>query len=298
MMNTETLAALSAVTSNMLFAAGCLGFTYFARKCGAFWMNFYKAALAWGCILFCLLVFKRDIFTDLKLEFTWILIFGGFIGLGIGDMFLLSAFKVLGSARTLVLFGFQPLLIGLFSKFYLHQDFGPMRLLSMGLMMSCLVVFSLESKKQSGSWGLKGLGIGFIAVLFDASSWILSRLAFEKLPDLHPLEGQMFRVTGALFAYFILSFFIPLGFFKKFRPLDGREKRILFSSAFAGTFLSITLFMYAIKVGHLAVISGISITSPVFAALFEKWVDRKPFSTHLMVALILFAFGFLVALQA
>lgn len=297
-MKIETLAAVSAVTSNLLFAAGCMGFTYFARKCGALWMNFFKAALALICIVICLVALSPSTFQNLRLEKTWILLLGGFIGLGVGDMFLLSAFKILGSARTLVLFGFQPLLIASFGTLYLGQDFGPMRIVSIAFMMACLVVFSLESKKQSGSWGVRGLAIGFVAILFDATSWIFSRLAFERVPDLTPLEGQFFRVLGACLCYLLISFFKPIQFVHKFKDLTYREKKILFASAFAGTFLSITLFMYAIKVGHLAMISGISITSPVFAALFEQWITRKPFSRHLIVALFLFACGFLVALQA
>jgi drug/metabolite transporter (DMT)-like permease len=64
-----------------------------------------------------------------------------------------------------------------------------------------------------------------------------------------------------------------------------------------GTLISLSLYLFAIKTGHLATISGIAITSPLFATLLECVIEKKWPSRYLWAALASFVVGFWIVVH-
>ncbi len=220
----------------------------------------------------------------------------GLIGLNIADLFLLKAFTRLGVARTLILFGFQPLMVGFGASLLFHQPMNPARFIAVGFMILCLFTLSLEKYKADKTWELTGLAIALLGVALDACGILITRTAFEATAHHTPIEGHFYRCLGALIGFFAMSFFKPLPLIGEFKKLGPRAKLLLIVASTAGTYLSLLLYLNAIKIGHLASISGIAITGPMFATALECGIKRKLPSLYLLVAFIFFSAGFYVLL--
>jgi drug/metabolite transporter (DMT)-like permease len=242
---------------------------------------------------------------------TGLLLLSGFIGLGVGDLFLLDAFIRIGVSRTLMLYGFQPLLLGLTGLLLFDQSFDSRRLIAIVFLIGCLVVFSLEKYRESKSWEIRGLFMAIVGVSMDSAGVVLTRIAFESSPHTQPLEGHLIRCVGALAAYVLIAAFIHgrrylsgsaertpvIGLFTNFLRFDGKSRALILLGCFAGTYLSLCLYLTAIQIGHLASISAIAITGPMFAALLESLLNKKRPSKYLGIAFCFFIAGFSVLIS-
>jgi drug/metabolite transporter (DMT)-like permease len=223
------------------------------------------------------------------------LVTSGFIGLVIGDLFLLQAFFKLGPSRTLMLFGFQPLIIGTLNWILFSQTLKATQLYAVFFLIGSLVIFSLESKKSTGTWNVRGLGFALIGVALDAVGVVLTRYGFNDSPDFHVLNGHFIRCSGALFGFFLIHiFFKKIHILKKFQTLNLKSKFQVTMGSFLGTFVSLCFYLTAIKLGNIATLSSVAITGPLFAGLFECLHQKKWPSKEVLMATFLFICGFYI----
>lgn len=283
-----------ALCANLSFALGSVFFAHYARRISSLWMNSVKASVALVCFLIAVLVtsgFHNISFFNFSVFFI-----SGFLALGIGDLFLLQSFKELGPGRTMVLFGFQPLIIGGLSFFIFDQRILGEKLFAIIFLILCLTTFSVEIRKRTGHWDVKNLSIAFLAILIDAVGVIITRFAFDMNESINAFEGNFYRCFGAVFAYFLINFFKPIHFRKTFLSLSLTSRGYVVFGSFMGTFLSLGFYLEALKTGHLASISAISITAVMFASLFESIWERKMPSKYLVIAFIFFGIGMWILL--
>lgn len=255
-------------------------------------MNYIKVLVAFTC--FVVASYAFDLIIPLSGQSIWYLCLSGAVGLWLGDIFLFKAFAHLGSGRVLMLFGFQPLILGASAFYLFDQEFPLARLFAVLLLMGCLFTFSLESFRQKGHWDLAGLGFALLGVGLDAAGLLLTKASFEMHPELSPFYANVFRCGVAVTGFFILSW-IPWARFSLFEPMKKiiQPKEILLISAasFMGTFMSLSLYFMAVKNGHLATISAVAGTSPLFATFLETLIGRKKVSVYLLVGTAFFIAG-------
>lgn len=220
----------------------------------------------------------------------------GLIGLNIADLFLLNAFTKLGAARTLMLYGFQPLIIGVGASLLFGQALNPMKLLAVLFMIACLFTLSLESYRVHKKWAIAGLLLALAGVSFDACGVLITRKAFETTAALTPVEGHFYRCIGALVGFAVMSLFRPLPLISGFTRWPTRQRVLILAASFGGTYFSLLLYLHAVKFGHLASIAGITITGPMFATSLECLIKRKYPSKYLLIAFGFFFAGFYVLL--
>lgn len=282
-----------AVFSNLFFAGASVYFTEYSRKISSEWMNFAKASVA--TMSFFIICLSFGYFISLPQESLTALIVSGAIGLMIGDIFLLKAFVHLGPGRVLMVFGFQPLLIGLIASQLLGQAFPLAKLIAVIFLILCLFTFSLESFKQKGHWELRGLTYAIIGVILDAAGILLTRRAFETAPELSPFFANFIRSLTATLGFLLLSLF-----WKGFTPIKttlSLPKKTLSGVALAGffgTFVSLSFYLMAIQSGHLASITAIAGTSPLFATLIETIRGKKSVNAYLVLGIFFFLCGFTI----
>ncbi|NCN42089.1 DMT family transporter [bacterium] len=284
-----------ALGANLAFAFACLIFTEYSRKVSTLWMNAFKATVAFSAFGLAALVGSG--FSPIEWPAFTSLFVSGFIGLGIGDLFLLRAFSIIGAGRTLVLFAFQPLILGTFSFYLFDQAIDYEKFWGLLFFLACLFIFSFEAKKTTGHWEIKGLAWALIAVSFDAMGVLMTRWAFDQTPEMNSNSANFYRTIGCLFAFFLISrFYRPLELWGKFKTWPIKVKSLILTGCLCGTYLSLLLYLTALKSGHLATVSGIAITSPLFATLFESiWHKRWP-TKYLWAALCSFVIGFYIVL--
>lgn len=281
--------------ANLTFAIGSQIFTTYSRQISSSWMNCFKAIV--GAIAFGLFVTFFGVWHEIEWKYFSLFFFSGFMGLGIGDIFLLKAFSLMGPGRTLMIFGFQPLLIGVLSYFVFDQALDPKKFFAIFFCILCLGTFSLESFKRSGTWDLKAISIAFIGVFLDGVGVIITRYSFDFNPELTAMEGNFHRCLGAIFAFILLSYWKPFKFFSKWKEQTFKAKNILIFGSLMGTFLSLALYLKAIQTAHLATLSGIAITGTIFSSLLECIVDKKWPSRYLLIAFTFFLGGMYILSQ-
>lgn len=280
-----------ALCSNISFSVASLYFTDFSKKISSVWVNYVKALVAFVCFsLLCL--FLSIPFQLSQLSFFWLCI-SGFLGLFIGDIFLFKGFAHLGSGRVLMIFGFQPLFLGIASVFIFQESFSLNRLIAIFFLILCLLCFSLESVRQKGHWDFKGIMFALIGILLDGSGVLLTKKAFIESPEMSVFSANLIRMGSALLGFFILSFLpqFKMSLIEPFTRLETKEKKTILFASFLGTFLSLTFYLKAIQIGHIATISAITGTSPLFATIFEIYKGRKPLTKYLVIALFSFVIG-------
>jgi drug/metabolite transporter (DMT)-like permease len=221
-----------------------------------------------------------------------LLALSGFVGLTLGDFFLLSAFTRIGTARTLILFGFQPVILGYAATLLFQQTFGLEKLGAVLALVLCLMIFSYEGYKRYGSWELGGLSLAMFGVFLDAMGILLTRWGFEMAPSMGAMEGHLYRSAGAVLGFIGVQLIWPFQPIKRLKALSNRDKKILVFSCLGGTYLSLLLFLGALRIGHVASVTAIAITGPLFATIFECIRQKSWPSKHLWVALLLFCLGF------
>jgi drug/metabolite transporter (DMT)-like permease len=295
-MNSLDIPVLYALGANLFFSSASLVFATFSRKHSSLWMNAFKASVAFLTLIVIVPLFGS--FNPISLEALVWLMLSGLIGLAIGDVCLFRAYSLIGAGRTLMLFGFQPLLLGSMGYVLFGQLVEAQRFLGIFFFVACLLIFSLESRRMRGHWEWKGLMWALIGVFFDAGGVLLTRGAFESSPALTSLEANLYRFAGALIGFVLIAkFFRPIRLIERFRSESSKNKSLLIFASLCGTTLSLGLYLVAIQTGHLATVSAIAITSPLFATLLECLVARKWPSIYLWVALLSFACGFWITLE-
>ena len=295
-MSAHHLSLLLALGSTLTFATSSLVYAEYSRRVSVLWMNCFKCAVA-----FAALVLTVPFATGWHAPSTTslcALLLSGLIGLNVGDLFLLSAFAHLGVARTLVLFGFQPLFVGLAAHFLFGQAFDSRRLLAVLFLIGCLFTFSLERFRREKRWDLTGLIHALIGVSLDTCGVLLTRGAFDASPQIAPLEGNFYRCFGALLGFVVMARFRPIGFVSGFRRWETKGRVLLVTASLGGTYFALLFYLSALKIGHLASIAGIAITGPIFATALESVVQRKAPSRYLIVAFLFFSAGFYILMTS
>ncbi|MBC7741616.1 MAG: DMT family transporter [Bdellovibrionaceae bacterium] len=292
------LPILFALASNITFAIASVFFTEFSRKVSPNWMNYLKVCIAFVCFCLVILLFRIDI--TLTQRSLALLLLSGFIGLMIGDIFLFRAFSHLGAGRVLMIFGFQPLLLGIAAFYMFDEVISGYQLIAILFLLGCIFSFSLESFRDKGHWDLVGICFALTGVLLDAAGLIMTKSAFELTPSLSPFVANAIRSGTAVVGFFLVSL-VPLFHLKllaPFKTLTVRERWTAAGAGFLGTFLALSFYLKAIQIGQLATITAIGGTSPLFATLFEIYRGRKRMTIYLAVAILLFVCGFLVLIQS
>jgi drug/metabolite transporter (DMT)-like permease len=253
-------------------------------------MNVSKALVA--AFAFCAIILLTSGFHEISLLNFGIFFLSGFIALGIGDIFLLKAFSKIGPGRTMLLFGFHPVIVGILSFFILGQIVPSRKLIGIVFFLACLFIFSLETFKKEGKWDVSGLIFAFLGMAFDAVGVLITRYAFDMNSNITSMEGNFYRCLGALCSYLLIRLFINFDYFGNLRKLETKSKFYVLIGALFGTTISLGLYLRAIQTAqNLATITAISITSVIFASSFECIWQKKYPSKYLLSAFVFFAIG-------
>jgi drug/metabolite transporter (DMT)-like permease len=279
-----------AIGANLAFSTATMVFSLYARRFSSLWINQVKVLVAIIAFTIAMLVSGKTI--ELGLIPTSLLMLSGLAGLCLGDLFLFRAFITLGAGRSLVLYSFQPLMLGLYGYFFLGQFFSLNQTLAVICMIICIFIFMLERNRLTGSWDFKSFMWAFLGITLDALGVMLTRSAYEMEPNLETFQVNVLRCLGAILGFVLLS---PKGYFKVYTDVLGlrkREKSLLFAAAFCGCFLSLALYLAALKYAHVGTLTAITITGPVWVSLLECIYYRKFPNLYLLGAFSFFLTGF------
>ncbi len=282
-----------ALGATFCFAVASTAFTHYARKANPMWMNAFKAGAALICF-FIGFLFTKDFSHMPKPESLMAFFISGFVGLNVGDIFLMTAFARIGAARTLMIFSFQPLLMALFAYLVFGQIVTAPKLIAIVFMIACVITMSYEKFREEGRWEIRGPFYAGVGVLLDSVGILLTRYGFNTDPLVGTLEGNFYRVVGAVVGFAVMAQVKPFRMVSTFKVLKPKSRWIVSGAAVLGTFISLSLYLNAVRYGNLAAVTAIAGTCPLLAALLESALAKRWPSKFLILALILFAAGFAV----
>ena len=281
---------LLAIGANLCFGTASIVFSRFALSHSPQWMNQLKVSVAMIGFLIAFLMVES--FTPLPLKGHVYLLASGFLGLCLGDFFLFRAFTTLGPSRTLVLYSFQPFLLGIYGYFFLGQILTTAQSFAILCMILCVFTFVLERGKKSGKFDIHYFGYAFIGIFFDAIGVMLSRQTYEMDANLGSFQANATRAAGALLGFFIIK---PKSFAVLTHHLvhmKSRDRNLAIGASILGTFVSLSLYLKALKTAHVATLTAISITLPIWVSLIEHVRKKEWPNRYLWTAFLLFLIGF------
>jgi drug/metabolite transporter (DMT)-like permease len=279
-----------AIGANLTYSSSSMIFSVYAKRFSSMWINQVKVFTAFIAFLVAMLYSNQLI--SLNPTVISLLVLSGFIGLCAGDIFLFKAFTTLGAARSLVLYSFQPLMLGLYGFFFLNQIFTLNQTLAVICMIICIFIFMLERNKTTGSWDLRSFVWAFLGITLDAIGVMMTREAYELNSGLETFQVNVIRCLGALFGFFLISPKSYLHVAKDVWALRKREISLLIGAAICGCFVSLTLYLAALKYAHVGTLTAIAITGPVWVSMLECLYHKRLPNIYLMGAFAFFLTGF------
>lgn len=292
-MNAFEIYAL-AIGANLSYSTASMIFTLFARRFSSMWINQIKVVIALVAFIIGMLITGQS--TELNLPTTSLLVLSGLIGLCVGDIFLFRAFVTLGAGRSLVLYSFQPLMVGVYGYFFLNQIFTLNQTLSVVCMIICIFIFMLERNRMTGSWDLRSFIWAFLGITLDALGIMLTRSAYEMNPALETYQVNVVRCLGAVAGFILISPKSYLAVARDIKVMVARDRLLVFSSSFIGCFVSLTMYLAALKYAHVGTLTAIAITGPIWVSLLECVYQRKLPNYFLICAFCFFLTGFYLML--
>ncbi len=281
---------LLAIASNLAFGTASIAFSRFSLSHSAHWMNQLKVSVAFVGFLLAFLIVEN--YVPLSLKANLFLLTSGFVGLCVGDLFLFRAFAILGPARTLILYSFQPFILAVYGYFMLAQQMSTSQMIAVTCMVGCVLTFVLERNRTHGRLDLFQFFLAFLGIFFDAVGVMLTREAYETSPALGSFQVNTIRAIGAMIGFFLVS---PKSYGKLFsdvKRMSRADQSIAVGAAFLGTFVSLSFYLKALKTAHVATLSSIAITLPIWVSLIEHIKLRTWPNRYLLVAFALFGIGF------
>ncbi len=299
-MQAQNGAYVLALISAILFSGASVIFARFALSHSSLWMNLMKNSVALvaflGASAFSLL-FTSETLSTLNLSSSFYLFLSGVMGLAIGDYFLFLGYRRLGSARTIMIFSFSPIFLTIEGFLFFDQGLNIRQGVALLLMMACAWTISFEKFRKEGAWEWKGIVFALVGVLLDNVGVVLSRLAFDESVGLSAFTANAVRALGAVLVLLFLQWRTGEKVFQRFGQLDWRDRSLVVFASFFGTFLSLSCWLTALKIGHIGGLAGVGSFNPVAASLWEWLLLRKRPTVYLLAALGLFLAGFSLLLQ-
>lgn len=253
------------------------------------WMNSFKAIVSTPFFLLTALFLGGPLV--LNSGEMGLVLLSGAIGLGIGDLALLEGFRKLGPGRTLVLFGFQPIVLGFLSFLILGQRTSGEQSLGIFFFVACLMILAHESWRKTGEYQIVPLLIALLGMVLDSVGVILVRSVFDANPDFNSMTMAFWRCIGAIAFFTLWGCVRPIYLWQLFRKQSGPAKLTVILGSLLGTYLALGLYTAAVKSGNLASVSGIAITGTLFSSLFECIVNKEWPSKHMILAFLAFCVG-------
>ncbi len=284
-------AYIAVFISSFLWAIATQFYAKIVGKLTVFRFNLYKSIFAFVCFFIAALVIGK---VRAPSGTIWWLLFSGFFGFALADLFIFYSFSKNGPARTLMLSAFEPSLIAIYSYFIIGQTLPWNKAIGLFFLVLCLIFMALERHRR-GNLSIKVALLALLGINIEAVGVVFSKKAFMIAPEMSSMTANLYRVMPALLFLGIINRFKGVKF--GITDLSGKMRASIFFSAFIGTFLALYFYLYALsKPGHPSIIAGLASLTPFYASVYEHWRDKKLPNKYFVLALCSMITGIFILL--
>nr|MBN2277767.1 DMT family transporter [candidate division Zixibacteria bacterium] len=258
----------AALGTAFLWSFTSIFFTSASRRIGSYYLNKYRIPFAAVFLAVTLLILTGRLFPEgISNTSYYYLIASGIIGLSLGDLCLFSAFIILGTRLTLLIFAASPIITALIAWIMLGETLGFYAITGIAVTISGIAWVTAErqiknntSDRPSSS---KTLGI-FLALggaVGQAIGLVLAKAGMGESVD--PLPATFIRMVSAAAAIWLYGLFRgdTIGTIQKAR--DYRALLLAAGGAVCGPFLGVWLSLVAVRHTETGIAAAIMATVPV-----------------------------------
>lgn len=287
----DQMALSMALAANILFGLSCLVFAKFTDWVGANWVNLFKATVATVCFSILSLVTAGSetfVFNESRL----FLFFSGMLGLALADIFLLTSLKHNGVGETLIFFSFQPFFIYVASHFLWGDTLHTSQWVGVFVFCLCLTIFCIDKYKKS-NFKLKYAFMALLAIIFDTCGVLMTKFAYKLDSNLSSETANVFRGLGAILTLLLICKIQKISFGKIWNNLQIQQKSLITLASFTGTFMSLFLYLNAVRIGNLTLISAVAVATPLWVTFFEFFYFKKKPTKVFVICFFLYCSTFI-----
>ena len=284
-------ASFLALMANLFFAGSTISYGDYSKRYGSLWVNSFKSILSLVVMGF---VFVASGYVGNGFDnVTLIFMLSGLIGLAIGDILLVIGFQTIGPARTLLLFGVQPVMFIFVDLYWVPEKMSYWVPIGVLMMMASLGFIFFERKKNSYEWSIYDFACGLSGVLLDFSGVLITKWGMNNGSH-DVVEVYFWRMLGASIGLLLIHMVWrkPLLTFRFSET--GKQKAWFMMACVMGTVASLWCYLKAIEIGPLSAVAAVAVTGPLFAGLFEWLFYKKPLTTNLALSICFFSVGFYI----
>ncbi|KGF97055.1 hypothetical protein EU96_1696 [Prochlorococcus marinus str. MIT 9302] len=213
-----------------------------------------------------------------ELNYIFILLISGIIGIGLGDTFYLKSLQTIGTRKTLSVETLSPLIASLAGKIFINENLTPKSWIGIIIVsISLLIILNKGNEfKEGNSHFLEKNNyeiytFPFFSVLCAVLGGLFSRMVFIQ-SNLSPFLTTEIRLLGAIIFLITLKRF-KINFF--FKNLERNQQKRFLLSIFLGTNLGILLQQIVFKTLPIAIGWALLSTTPVISLFFAKNEERE-----------------------
>ncbi|MFO0394651.1 MAG: DMT family transporter [Lysobacteraceae bacterium] len=284
------LGELLSLLSAAVWAVGVILYRQLGATLPPLQLNLLKNSLVLGMVLVSLPLVHGFALPDFSASQLGLALLSGFIGIAIADTLYFRALNQLGAGRMGVLGNFYSPAVILLSVVFLDERLSVVQMIGFGLFS--LGVYLVAERRPDDAGGgralLKGLAIGFCAILLMAVAIVLVKRTFEAQPL---MWVTAVRMTGAVVGLWVLALVFRRRLGPALPPLAGVPWRKLLVAAFVGQFLSMVFWLGGYKFTSASVAALLTASASVFLQL-RAWARLKePLSRRALAGVALTVAG-------
>jgi len=262
----------AALATAFLWSFTSIFFTSASRRIGAYHLNKFRIPMAvvfLGALL--LITTGRLLPSGISASSYYYLIGSGIIGLVLGDLCLFSAFVVLGTRLTLLIFAVSPIIAALGAWIIIGESLAFQAIVGIIITISGIAWVTSERRFKNATSGPnnsssgRSLGIGILLALGGAAGQAIG-LVLAKAgmgQSLDPLPATFIRMISAAAAVWLFGFMKgdtlkTLSYIKNHRAM-----LLSLGGSICGPFLGVWLSLVAVKNTEAGIAAAIMATVPV-----------------------------------
>ncbi len=278
----ELLSLMSAAT----WAVGVILYRQLGATLPPLPLNLMKNVLVLGMVIAAVPIIHGTALPSFTTSQILISLASGAIGIAVADTLYFRALNQLGAGRMGVLGNVYSPAVIVLGVVFLDERLGPLQMV--GFALVSLGVFLVAERRATDVGGgrelLRGLAIGFVAILLMAVAIIMVKRTLEAQPL---LWVTALRMVGAVIGLLLVAWWFR-GHARMAMPtLSAVPWGRLVIAAFVGQFLSMVLWMGGYKFTTASVAAILNESSSVFILLLAWAWLKEPLSRRALVGVAL-----------
>ncbi|SYZ74624.1 conserved membrane hypothetical protein [Candidatus Zixiibacteriota bacterium] len=285
---TSYFGEILAILTALVWAGAVILFKKSGEQMHPISLNLFKNVLAVLLILITMPFMGETIFRDVPIGDYLLLFLSGIIGLGIADTFLLKSLNLVGAGLSAIVSClYSPFIIAL-SLIFLGEQLGFLQVL--GAMMIISAVLTAVGKNGHEKHQISrrdlwlGIFYGAVANIATATGVVIIKPLLARSPLLWATEMRLFSGIGVL----VIATLIHKDRNKIALPkMNTKGWVFTVSGSFAGAYLSMILWLAAMKITQASIAAALNQTSTIFIFVFAYLFLKEKLNRQKIIGLAL-----------